>query len=241
MPDLEQIIGQLTDRALAALRELHDDYVCTRMLWRDMFVRVTRYDENPTIVNSVTGNTVDGVALAFNARLSMRRMRIRAYKDLVVQYELFLAELIRVWLAKHTQSLSGKSVTIGTILSTGDLAAVQAAAIEEAIQAAISDKLFGRPEKWFNYLRTLFGSEGGIVQSRQVDFGELKARRDVLEHHDGKVESIYIDKAKTASKYAAGDVVEITNADVDEAYSLVRDLIVETKDWVLRSMQHPPQ
>jgi hypothetical protein len=241
MPDLAETIGALADRSTTALLDLHDDYVCTRMSWSDMLVRVARYGENPTIVNPITGSSVDGVVLAFKARTSIQRLRIRVYKDLISQFEIFIGELIRVWLTGNPQSLQGRSITVETILSSKDLAALKAAAIEEAVAAVISDKLFGRPEKWFNYLKSVVGAKVGAFANDQLSFSEFKARRDALEHHDGKIESAYLEKAKAAARYKLGDMVEISEANVDEAYELIRSLVLSTADAVMQIARVHPE
>ena len=221
------------DRSIASLRDLHDDFACTRMLWNDMLIRVTRYNENPTVINAITGSRVEGSELAAKARSSIQRLRIRVYKDLIAQFELFVAELLQNWLTDKPQSLHEKSVTIRTILSSTDLAAVQSAAIREAVDSTVADKLFGKPEKWFRYLRTTIDPQ--IGSPGEEFFVEMKARRDILEHHGGIVEASYAEKAGKAARYKRGDQIELTEADVDDAYTLVCSLVLSTTDLARRS------
>lgn len=205
------------------LDDLHDDFVYTRMLWRSVQVRVQRHKRKLSVRNRVTNSVVDGAQLAGKARESVRRLKSRSFKDIVAQFELFVAELLREWLASRPELLAEKALNVGTLLASQTLAEAQAAAVREAIDATIADRMYGRPDKWFNYLKKNVGVYFDAAD--ESSFVEMKARRDVLEHHDGIVEATYVDKAKAAARYAVGEPIQLADEDVDEAFRLTRRLV----------------
>jgi hypothetical protein len=216
-------IQTLRDNYVRTLNELHDDYVHTRMLWQILHVWVQRYGENLTIENPITKSRVNGVELAGRARPSMQRLTNRTFKDIVAQLELFVAELLRQWLLNNTDLIAAKALNVGTLLESKSLADVQDAAVKEAVESTIVDKMFGKPEKWFSYLKNQlhirFNGRG------EASFCEMKARRDVLEHNNGIVNPVYIEKARVAARYKVGDDVQLENQDVDEAYQVTSQFI----------------
>jgi len=193
------------------------------MLWQTLHVWVQRYGENLTIENPITRSSVNGADLAGKARPSMQRLTNRSFKDIVAQLELFVAELLRLWLLNNTELIAAKGLNVGTLLESQTLEEAQDAAVREAVESTIVDKMLGRPEKWFGYLKNQLRLR--LDGRGEASFCEMKARRDVLEHNSGIVNAAYIDKAKVAPKYKVGDDVQLKDQDVDEAYHVTLHLI----------------
>jgi hypothetical protein len=215
MADVAPEIQSLRERYCPRLVDLHDDYVNKRMLWESLRVRVIRYNENPVVVNPITGQKMEGSDLARRAPASLQRLTERSFKDVVSQFELFLSELVRVWLIDKPQLISEKALNLGTLLGSRSLQEAQAAAISEAVESTIADKMYGRPEKWLKYVRTNLGLD--FSAASQAEFLEMKARRDVLEHHNGIVDASYQDKAREARKFQVGEKIELIEQDVGAA------------------------
>ena len=235
MADLTLRIHILCDAYVVKLNDLHDDFVHTRMLWVTLQVRVRRYSENPRVTNPITGNAIEGVALAGKASGSLDRLRNRSFKDIVVQLELFTAELLRAWLFESPLLMSEKALNIATLLKSKSLVDAQQAAIREAVDSTLTDKMYGRPDKWFNYLRKNLGVK--FDAQDEAAYVEMKARRDVLEHQSGIVEATYLEKAKAFARYRIGDQVKLANRDIDEAYRLILALVRKsTTDAIAKSM-----
>ena len=97
--------------------------------------------------------------------------------------------------------------------------------------------MYGRPDKWFNYLKKNVGAQ--FAAAEESSFIEMKARRDVFEHNNGAVEAIYREKAKTAAKYQVGDQVQIISRDVDEAYELTQRLIQTLSAFAMAKLTTP--
>jgi hypothetical protein len=222
--DLEAI----RDSYLRKLNELHDDYVHTRTLWRSVQVRVQRHKRKLRIQNPITGSTIDGGQLAGKARDSVQRLKNRSFKEIVTQFELFVGEVLRVWLPSHPELITEKALNVGTLLASRTLAEAQHAAIQEAVESTVADKMYGRPDRWFNYLRKLFAVQ--VDAANELSFVEMKARRDVLEHNDGIVEATYREKAKGAVKYNVGDRVQLSDQDVNDAFQRTGNLIRQVAD-----------
>lgn len=219
-------IHSIGDRAIRRLDELHDDHFRTSWLWQAQLTRL-RYEEPPSVNNVKTGNIVAASSeWEAIARSSRRRLRIRSYKDLVGQLELWVAELMRIWLTAFPQIADGRSITLATILSSSDWAVTRQLAIEEAINAAILDKLKGKPVGWFAFLKTHMAIQPDANDIKL--FYERKAARDVLEHHDGIVDPGYVDKAGSAARFAVGELFDPNDTEVDEVYDLIKRLITSS-------------
>jgi hypothetical protein len=237
VPDLTADIRVLADAYLRKLDELHDDYVYTRRLWRSLQVQVLRHGRKLSIENPVTRSKVDGMQLAAKARDAVARLRNRTFKDLVAQFELFVAELLRAWLATYPDLLSKKAINVATLLASQNLAQVQAAAVREAVESTIMDKMYGRPEKWFNYLKEVLDVR--FAAADEASFVEMKARRDVLEHNGGIVEAAYLEKAKAAARHRLGDRIQLADPDVDETLRVTSQLISQVAVSAITKLKSP--
>jgi len=223
MADFRSEIRAIGDAYSARVDDIHDDCVHTRILWNNLYVRIKHYGENPIVQNPVTGRVASGAELANKVLPSLFRLNSRSFKDVVAQFELFVAALLRLWLAEKPALLSEKAIDVATLLACRTLADARTAAVHEAAESTIAGLMFGRPERWFNYLRKNLSVRISAVD--ETAFVEMKARRDVLEHNNGIVESMYLEKAKAAAKFSSGDRIEVVESDVDEAYDVVQRLI----------------
>jgi hypothetical protein len=134
--------------------------------------------------------------------------------------------LLRLWLTDQTSLISGKALTIATILAAPSLTDLRNAAIAGAVEVTILAKLQGKPESWFQYLKENLGAAHG--PGDEASFVEMKARRDVLEHHDGIVEATYLRKSQASARYRVGDAVDVQDSDVDDTHAFVLRLIDAT-------------
>jgi hypothetical protein len=234
MPDLPPAIQNLRDSYETTLRELHDDYVHTRMVWQFLRVRVLRYGNNPTVTNPTTNTVVNGVQLAERAPASVERLTNRTFKDFVGQLEIFVGDLLRLWLQSHTNMIIAKALTVSTLLASKSLQDAQQAAIDEAVESTVLERMYGRPEKWFNYLRTIFNAR--FDQADETAFIEMKARRDTLEHNKGIVDATYADKAKGEIRYHAGETIQLSDQDIDECYRLMLRLVQVASQMALAAI-----
>jgi hypothetical protein len=225
MPDLSIRISELKNRALGRLSDLHDDYFHTNQLW------IKRLDDQRrgavfTATNAKTGiMTTNPTEWLGQARASQQRLRIRTFKDLSSHCELFLDQLLRAWLSAFPDIVNGKTVTLETVRSSNDLAAVQKAAIEQAVESKLLDLLKGRPAGWFTFLNTHL--ETRVDPADASAFSERKAARDVLEHHNGVVDASYAVKAGSAAVFQTGDFFDPDDRTIDGLYDLVKRLIVQ--------------
>jgi hypothetical protein len=239
LPDLIAEIRLTADRFRDRVNDLHDDYTHTRQLWQAQLIRAGVGGGVDRVFNPITRNVIaTGAELSARARSAQARLRIRAFKDLTAEFELFLDEFLRIWLSHHTDLIAGKGVTVEMILASQDLAALQAASVSAAVEATISDKLKGRPDSWLRYLRDILGA--AIAAADAGAFVELKARRDVLEHHSGIVDASYPTKCGPHAKYQQGARVDIVEADIDEVHAVVLRLIDVTAAAAVAKLTPPP-
>src|SRR5437870_5099022 len=123
MSDLVAEIRAVRDRATRKLDELHDDYVRTDQMWLALLVRERYGEKPPTFQNLKTGSIVSAWPEWITAsRESRRRLRIRTFKDLSAQLEVFVADLLRAWLTEIPAAVTAKSITLDEILVGTDLA-----------------------------------------------------------------------------------------------------------------------
>jgi hypothetical protein len=240
MADLSAEIHAARDRAIRKVEELHDDYVRTNQLWLELLVRERYGEKPPTFHNVKTGSAVsvwtEWLSLS---RESRRRLRIRTFKDLCAQVELFVADLLRAWLTEFPAAVTAKSITLGEVLAGNDLPDLKSRAIVEAVEGTILDKLKAKPAAWFGYLRTHLGCRRTTGEIEH--FAERKAARDVLEHHDGVVDDGYVEKAGNAAVFTLGDHFEPDDAAIDSLYDFVRSLITAIADDADRQYQSLPK
>jgi hypothetical protein len=138
-------------------------------------------------------------------------------------------------LAANPSLFEEKALNVKTLLGCQSLQEAKAAAIAEAIDSSIAERMYGKPEKWFNYLRR--NLEAQFVPAEESSFIEMKARRDVLEHHGGLVGAVYLEKARTGAKYGIGDRVEITTPDIDEANAVAHHLMTSVAASAIGCLQ----
>ncbi len=224
MPEVVDAIGALRDRRVQQLNDLHDEYDHTRKLWRMLQIDVERYKRSLTFHNSTTGSRLGGEELAGLAGATLARLNERTFKDMIGQFEFFATELMRIWLTAHPELLTEKALTVKTLLDAKTLGEAQRAAVHDAIESTILNKAYDAPAKWFNYLHKLLKAKV-IVDSDVERFGEMKARRDVLEHAGGVVNQLYVGKSGANAKWKVGERVELRESDLSTAYSFLKQLI----------------
>jgi hypothetical protein len=111
MPDpaLAAAIATLSGGRLRELNNLHDDYDHTRKLWKMLRIEVRRYGKRVTFQNENTGTRVDGAQLAGRTGAVLRRLNEQSFKEMLALFELFLSDLLRLWLTAHVPLVEGKA------------------------------------------------------------------------------------------------------------------------------------
>ena len=228
MSGLSPKITYARDRALARLSELHDDYFHTNQVWVWLLreqLRGTSFTANNAKTGAVTANQSEWLS---RARTSQKRLRERTFKDISNEFELFLNDLLTVWLGQFPESVFAKSITLATLLGATDLDSAKKLAIKEAVDATVMKILLGKPKGWFSYLRANLGcnSPASTVDS----FVERKAARDILEHHNGEVDDSYLGKAGDGAIFKLGEEIVTDDLAIDRLYELIKNLITQVAD-----------
>ena len=220
-------ITSLRDDRLHKLNDLHDDYDHTRKLRRMQQVAVERYAESQTFHNRITGTRMTGNELAALTGASLRRLNEQTFKEIIGQFELFATDLLRLWLTEHIDLVEDKALDIATLFHSSSLEAVRQRALREAVESTVLKKAYSTPEKWFRYIHEILGAN--IVSAADINgFAEMKATRDLLEHADGIVNSVYLERAGGLARSPAGVRISVDNVYHTNAFNLVRRLIEDT-------------
>src|SRR5438552_3692609 len=109
-------IRGLRDRVLADLTAAHDYYTDTKTAW-DIVRQAIAAGRTFSIQNLTTGTVTTQVELTGKARGYVAEHLAEAtFQRFVSIFELFLLDLMRLWLAAYPQSLGGKKVDFQEVL-----------------------------------------------------------------------------------------------------------------------------
>jgi hypothetical protein len=106
-------------------------------------------------------------------------------------------------------------------------------------ERVVRDLAYKRPDEWFRFLDRRVGLRCPD-QARRAALIEMKAARDVLEHHRGVVGREYVDKAGAAARFAEGDLVQIEEPYLLDRFGLLRAVIEEMTAAALEKASGPP-
>src|SRR4051794_276786 len=112
-------IRVLRDRTLAELNGVHDYYSHSESAWN--LVRQT-IATNPSLSfqNLATGNVVSGQDLSTLARdYAARHILDATFQQFLSLFEVFVADLLRLWLTAFPRAIGGKTATLEEVLDAG--------------------------------------------------------------------------------------------------------------------------
>ena len=73
----------------------------------------------------------------------LRRLNERSFKEMLALFELFLSDLLRLWLTAHVALVEGKALTIRTLFASSSLQDLREAALQEAVESTILKRAYG--------------------------------------------------------------------------------------------------
>lgn len=127
--------------------------------------------------------------------------------SMVGRFEVLVASLIRLMLAKHPSALNAetKPLTWKEVSTFSSLDEFR----EVVIEQTVDDLMYGGVEKWLTFLDKRFGIASPSVCS-SPDFTELLQRRHVIVHNAGVANHQYLAKAgENASGVCHGDQLSV--------------------------------
>lgn len=219
---LRDQVDALRSQALAGLAAAHDHLSFSQSLWANRLA-ATRYGGRTTHVtlNVVTGSQLDDetvgpfAAAAINAYLPSA-----AVQQFVSLTEVFLGDLVRLWVTAHPFHLRGQ-IDVQTVVAAADREAV----LQPLIDRYVMEMAFKSPREWFRQLNAVV-SLGGVPDDGRVDaFAELKATRDVLVHGRGFANATYVRKAGPLARAADGEPIDLPDDYVSDAWQRCQALV----------------
>lgn len=191
-------------RARAELVAAHDYFAYSEAIWigvRDAALA------DPTVAqqNRVTGSAAAGPVLAALAEQYLsRHLPEMTLQHFLSIFEVFVADLLRLWLTAFPKSLASKVLTVGELLEAGDVPTL----LSQKIDHELAEVTYKSPRKVFEYVERRTGVP--VPAAADLDrLAEAKATRDVLVHTSGVADEGYVAKAGALARAAAGERIEI--------------------------------
>jgi hypothetical protein len=225
-------IEALRDRVLAELTAAHDYYTDTKTAW-DIVRQAIVAGQTFSIQNLTTGTVTTQAELAGKARGYVAEQLTEAtFQRFISTFEIYLLDLMRLWLAAYPQSLGGKQVNFQEVLDAADKKAITLLVIDKELSVV----LHGPPAAWFKYVddraNLRFPAPDEIEK-----FTEAKASRDVLEHNNGIANKIYELKAGKRARYKDGQRIDVPEQYHRETWELIRKVVTDMSNAAIGKVQ----
>lgn len=229
--NLEGKIEGLRDRVLMELNAAHDYYLDTSIAW----VLVEKMVESGfrfTIRNRATGSTTSQVELVSKAIGYIDKQLAEAvFIQFLSQFEIFVVDLLRLWLVEYPRSLGNKQISFKQILDSVDKDAIVVLMVDKEI----NELLYERPTTWFEYLEEKLKIDP--PRSDAIErIAEAKATRDVIVHNRGIVNKIYEIKSGRFARFKNGDAIEINEKYHRDTWDLIREIVAEISGAAIRKI-----
>lgn len=200
-------IAVLRDRALAELVEAHDYYSHTKLAWETL-IQVVAAGRTLSVRNLATGTLSTEADLVDKSRGYIARQLAEAtFQQFLSIFEIFLFDLLRLWLMAYPRSLVKRQVQFEDILDAPDKEAITTLVVNKEL----SEVFYDRPAAWFAYLESK-ASLGCPTPAEIEAITEAKASRDALVHNRGYANKTYRAKAGKLARYQAGQRIDIPRA-----------------------------
>lgn len=191
-------------RARAELVAAHDYYSYSESLW-DRVRQEAATDPTVARHNPITGTTTAGPDLAALADwYTKRHLPEMTLQHFLSVFEVFVADLLRLWLTAFPKSIASKVLTVGELLEAGDVPTL----LSQKIDHELAEVTYKSPRKVFEYVEKRTGVP--VPAAADLDrLAEAKATRDVLVHTSGVVDAGYLTKAGALARAVVGERIEI--------------------------------
>jgi hypothetical protein len=220
-------IRRLRDRARAELVAAHDYFTYSESAWD--LVRDAAADPALAFRNRVTGSAASGRALARLARqYAARHVAEATFQQYLAVFEVFVGDLLRLWLAAYPRAIGGKTVTLADALDAGDLAELT----RRLVDHEVAEVTYKSPRKVVEYLAHRIGL--APPPAADIDqLAEAKATRDVLAHNRGVVDAEHLKKAGPPARFAAGERIELPKPYHRRTWELLLKLVSGLADGAI--------
>ncbi|MBI2823379.1 MAG: hypothetical protein HYX69_01670 [Planctomycetia bacterium] len=217
---LAQQIGELRDRVLGELQEIHDYYHDTTIAWRVLQQSVAN-GRSINAENEVTGTVTTGSDLAARAQGYVAGYLAEAtFVQFVASFEIFFVELLQAWLTAYPRSLAQAELKFESVLDAPDKESV----VRDVVRREVDKLAYKRPKEWFDYLAVVVKLRCP-APDEIARVAEAKASRDLLIHNRGVVTRAYILKAGDVARYTLNQRVEVSTPYHRATWELLRKVV----------------
>jgi hypothetical protein len=218
-------IRALRDRAMHDLTSAHDYYTDTKIAWR-LVQKVVQAGHTFKVRNLTTGTAATQNDIAAKSRAYVAdQLTAATFQQFISIFEVFLFDLLRLWLSAYPQSLVGKTVEFKDVLDAPDTQTITVLVIDKEL----NEISYRRPAAWFEYLNARVKLHcPSAAEIEQVS--EAKATRDVLAHNRGLASKAYVSKAGPRARFREGERIEIPEHYHRDTWQLLRKVIGDICD-----------
>ena len=215
----------MRDRVLRDLGAAHDYYTDTKTAWR-IVREVVASGEAFASTNAATGTvTTQSELVAKSGGYVKQQLSEATFQQFLSIFEIFIFDLLRLWLTTYPQNLGGKKVEFKAVLDAPDKDAI----VLLVVNKELNEALYERPAGWFAYLEERF-KLGCPTPDEISRVAEAKATRDVLAHNRGVATKSYEAKAKPLARYADGERIEVGEAYHRATWVLLCKVVADVTD-----------
>jgi hypothetical protein len=151
-------------------------------------------------------------------------LRPSVFKNFLSIYELFINNLLSLWLKAHPGILNERSISFRDFYHASSKERV----IDEIIEREIIGILYKNPRDVIHFIYRKFLGKNycdSLTHDMIAGLAELKALRDVLEHNDGRINKPYLEKAGDKKRGNDGESIEISDDILLESYELLTQMM----------------
>ena len=218
-------IRALRDRTLAELNAAFDYYYHSEVAWG---LANHAFSTNPLqpYHNPTTGTTATGADLgALSAGYINRQLIEATFQQFLSVFEVFVGDLLRLWLTPHPRAIGGKTVELKDALDAGDLPTLVARLVDHEV----AEVTYKSPRTVFQYIERRIGLP--LPTAAEIDrLAEAKATRDVLAHNRGAVDAGYRTKAGALARFTVGRRIDLPKPYHRRTWELVAKLVADLAD-----------
>jgi hypothetical protein len=218
-------IRALRDQTLAELTAAHDYFFHTEVAW-DLVCQLLAGSPGRSFQNAATGTVTTASDLAtLSIGYAARHITEATFLQFLSIFEVFVGDLLRLWLRAFPRSIGGKTFKLEDALDAGDLPTL----IDRLIDHELAEVTYKSPRKVFEYVERRLGVP--LPPAAEIDqLAEAKASRDVLMHNSGVADPEYVTKAGALARYAVGQPLDIPKPYHRAVWQLLLKLTADLAD-----------
>jgi hypothetical protein len=218
---------ELRKCATADIERLQDFHVFTGHSYNCYAQMVAAGHMIGTVTNVRTSTTLpyEQVADILLTYLDEDLPRVVLYQ-VVSDFEAFFFDFLKLLLQQNPHALSQRrQLTVQEVLAQPDLAKL----ISYLIERELHELQYKSVQEWFEYLEKVINL--GLVGASEINrLAELKATRDIVAHHAGIANDIYVRKAGGLARACPGESLSVSRPYVYDSADFLKRLVSDLTD-----------